>query len=41
MNDVIEAPARQASIVPQQDGRSSVADVISSCGPSFALPSAA
>ncbi|MGN6660858.1 MAG: hypothetical protein ACTHKN_17890 [Achromobacter mucicolens] len=27
MNDVIEAPARQAGIVPQQDGRSSVADV--------------
>lgn len=27
MNDVIEAPPRQAGIVPQQDGRSSVADV--------------
>lgn len=27
MNDVIEAPARQSGIVPQQDGRSSVADV--------------
>lgn len=27
MSDVIEAPARQAGIVPQQEGRSSVADV--------------
>lgn len=27
MNEVIEAPARQTGIVPQQDGRSSVADV--------------
>lgn len=27
MNEVLDAPARQAGIVPQQDGRSSVADV--------------